>query len=663
MKKSAKIWQIAMSLLALTGYSRVGAQVEGSVEWVYSTLSTAAAGAIVSSPTLGPDGTIYFGLEIGAANSAATAGRMYALNPDGTEKWTFDTDDWVDASALVGSDGTVYFGSWDGTFYALNGETGQVKWTLETEAFIVSSAAQGPDGTLYFGAGDSLLRAVDPDTGMEKWTFPAADWIYASPVVGADGRIYFGSWDDSMYALEPDGSLVWTVTTGGDIVQAAALAADGTIVFGSRDRFVYALNPDGSLRWARQTGSGVEASPVIGADGSVSIGSTDGVFYRFTLDGDELWSTTIGAEIYSTAALRDDGSVVFGASDFSLHALSETGVELWSLETGDWIDGAPAIDDSGRIYVGGYDKRLYAVASDVALELGGEWPTFQRNSRRHGWQPRGVAAEGPGRLLNLSVRTQAGAGSQTLIAGFAIDGTGEREVLLRGIGPALADFGIQGAMSDPQITLVRNDETVGSNDNWEEAPNVAALTAATASVGAFALPAGSADAAGISTMGPGARSVLVTGSNGETGVALVEAYDAGGNPEARLVNLSARSQVGTGGDVLIAGFVLDDTASLLIRGIGPALTDFGVAGALADPVLQIYREGELLAQGDDAGTAGDRIDIEAWSAEVFAFQLPENSIDAALLVTLPEGVYSAVIKGSDEQTGVGLVEVYWLPEE
>src|SRR5690606_14339410 len=237
------------------------------------------------------------------------------------------------------------------------------------------------------------------------------------------------------------------------------------------------------------------------------------------------------------------------------------------------------------------------------------------------------------RLANLSVRTRAGAGAQTLIAGFVVDGAGARDVLLRGVGPTLEPFGVTGVLKDPKITVVEGAVVIGTNDDWEEAANVVEIVTASASVGAFALSEGGADAAGLMNLDPGARTVQVTGADGGQGIALVEAYDVGGDEDARLVNISARSQVGTGANVLIAGCVLDGPASLLVRGIGPAFAPIGGSGAQADPVLQIYRGDELLAQSNDLATSGDAEDVAAWADAVLAFELPEGSKDAALLIS------------------------------
>ena len=654
--------RLAISVgLSVMGAAVGRAQTDGTMQWSYTTLSSAVAGAILSSPAVDADGVVYFGLEIGAAGSLNPRGRVLALRSDGTLKWSFDTPDWVDAAPLVGRDGdTIYVGCWDGKLYALDRDNGALKWSYNTEGFISAGTAQAPDGTLYVPGGDGLLHALS-ETGAVKWVFPASDWIQSAPSVAADGVIYFGSWDDSFYAVNPDGSLAWSVVTGGDVVGSAAIAADGTVIFGSRDRYVYALNLDGSLRWSLETGDSVETSPVIGEDGTVYIGSSDGIFRAISPAGAVLWSKNLGEAIYATAAVRADGSVLVGASDFTVHAWSATGAELWTVATGDWLDSSPVVATDGRIYVGSYDKKLYAIHGTSGPALSADWPQYQRTAGRGGWQPRGETSSATGRLLNLSVRTTAGTGAQTLVAGFVVAGAGQRSMLLRGVGPTLAEsFGLTTALADTQLKIFNPaGEQVVTNDDWGDVDG-SGIAAAASALGAFPLVEGSADAATLASFGTGGNSVHVTGADGATGLALVEAYDAGGDVGARLVNLSARSQVGTGADVLIAGFVIDETMTLLVRGVGPALTGFDVPGAIGDPLVQVFGSAGLIVQVDDMAETSDAAIVAARASSVGAFPLPANGKDAAMIVTLPAGAYSAVVKGADGGTGVGLVEVYVL---
>lgn len=257
-------------------------------------------------------------------------------------------------------------------------------------------------------------------------------------------------------------------------------------------------------------------------------------------------------------------------------------------------------------------------------------------------------------LANLSVRSVAGTGAETLIVGFAISGGG-KPLLVRGIGPALIPFGIDAALRDPRLEVYRDTTRVRSNDDWE-------ASAATTfdAVGAFALPNGSRDSALVATLDGGSYTAQVTGAEGGTGIALVELYDAQRGGAARLVNVSARSRVGTGADLLVAGFNVAGTGSrrLLIRAIGPTLQDFGVDGALANPKLDLFRGGESspFASNDDWQQS-----VQSSFGAVGAFPLPAGSRDSVLVVTLGPGSYTAQITGVNDTTGVALVEVYELP--
>lgn len=264
------------------------------------------------------------------------------------------------------------------------------------------------------------------------------------------------------------------------------------------------------------------------------------------------------------------------------------------------------------------------------------------------------------RFVNLSVRSNAGSGAETLIVGFVVSGTGQKQLLIRGVGPTLATFGVTNTLADPSLRLLAADGRVlNQNDDWGGTP---ALVGASAQVGAFALPPNSKDAALLAALPAGAYSVQVAAA-AAAGVVLVEAYDADAavSPPARLVNLSVRSIAGSDGNALIAGFVISGNISktLLIRGVGPTLAAFGVGGVLADPQLALFDStGFRLNQNDNWG--GDSTLAEAFFA-LGAFALPANSSDAALLVTLPPGAYSAQVSGAGGATGVALVEIYEVP--
>lgn len=258
------------------------------------------------------------------------------------------------------------------------------------------------------------------------------------------------------------------------------------------------------------------------------------------------------------------------------------------------------------------------------------------------------------RLTNLSVRSSAGSDAATLIVGFSVGGTGGKEVLVRGIGPSLSLFGLNGVVADPQLRLFSGNALLQANDDWGGS---AALNAAFTRVGAFSLAAASRDAALLTTLQPGPYSAqLITPA---TGVGLIEAYDtelgAGG---AYFTNVSARSIAGAGANVLTVGFAITGTTAkaVLIRGVGPGLAAFGLSGTLVDPQVRLFD-----AAGAEIATNTD------WNAfstpaslftSVGAFALPAASRDAALFVSLAPGIYTAQVSGAGTATGAALIELY-----
>jgi hypothetical protein len=242
-------------------------------------------------------------------------------------------------------------------------------------------------------------------------------------------------------------------------------------------------------------------------------------------------------------------------------------------------------------------------------------------------------------------------------------------VLIRASGPALVSLGVTGFLPDPDLTLYDAGGVLASNDDWDGNPQIAS---AAASVGAFPWTNHSSpDAALEETLAAGPYTALVSGTSADSGVALAEVYDA--TPAGsrlpttpRLLNISGRAQVGTGANILIAGFVIGGSTSrtVLIRASGPALAQFGVAGTLADPMLQLSRinaDGTSALIGTDTGWGGSA-QIAATAATVGAFSWGAlATADSALLVTLPPGAYTAEISGTSGDTGVSLAEVYDVP--
>jgi hypothetical protein len=285
----------------------------------------------------------------------------------------------------------------------------------------------------------------------------------------------------------------------------------------------------------------------------------------------------------------------------------------------------------------------------------------------------------PTKLANISTRGQTtGTGENILIGGFVVAGANaqqSRQMLIRVIGPRLsaAPFNVTGALADPRLEVYSgsNPTPVLTNDNWGTqtagATQVNAIVQATNRAGAFALQNNSADAVVLATLPPGQYTVQAkapANNPSATGVVLIEVYDVTPSATAagKATNVSTRGLVGTGANVLIAGFVVNGEVSrrVLIRGVGPTLTRFGVSGVLADPQLKLVDQasGATIKTNNDWASGSDAAIIASASTAAGAFALANGSKDAAMIVMLPPGQYTAQLSGVNNTTGVGIVEVY-----
>ena len=266
-------------------------------------------------------------------------------------------------------------------------------------------------------------------------------------------------------------------------------------------------------------------------------------------------------------------------------------------------------------------------------------------------------------VMNLSTRAPVSPGDGVLIPGFVISGTGSKTLLIRGIGPALSNFGVNDPLSAPELTLYSGNTALATNRGWTNSADATAIATTAESVGAFALGANSADSALLESVTPGSYTVHLASADGASGSGLIEIYDAGGDMNAQLVNLSARAEVTPGGEALIPGFVVDGTEArtYLIRAVGPALAGFGVANPLADPQLTVYRDGVLISMNDNWSDSGTAAQTETLANALGAFALPANSNDAAVTLALTPGAYTVHVTGNGNTGGSTLVEIYAVP--
>ncbi|MFC1606985.1 PQQ-binding-like beta-propeller repeat protein [Candidatus Latescibacterota bacterium] len=391
-----------------------------TLTWKFS----AQGGYAASSPAIGSDGTIYFG---------SSNGNLYAVTPDGTERWQFETDGAVDDSPAIGRDGTIYFGSFDTYIYAVDPD-GKLKWRFKTDGLIRSTPAITGDGTVIVGSYDGYLYAFNPD-GTLQWNFKAGDGIPTSAALDVDGTIYFGAKDGYLYACNSDGTIKWKYKTGSEIHWSSpSIGSDGTVYIGSFDSYLYAVNPGGTLKWKYKTGAKIGSSPAIGSDGIVYVESCDSYFYAFDSTGELLWKYDVGNTDFGCHPLIGaDGTIYIGSNDKSLYALTPGGALAWKFQTGGslWTTG-PTISDNGIIYCVSSDGKLNAIDSGTNAGIASTpWPKFHKNTSNNGLA--GTFTVTPSMLKYLDVATGTTAldsisitnyGAETLeIINIAIDNT------------------------------------------------------------------------------------------------------------------------------------------------------------------------------------------------------------------------------------------------
>ena len=245
----------------------------------------------------------------------------------------------------------------------------------------------------------------------------------------------------------------------------------------------------------------------------------------------------------------------------------------------------------------------------------------------------------PAQALNLSTRLRVLTDANVGIGGFIITGSDPKQVILRGIGPSLAAFGVPNPLADPILELHGpTGFTTIINDNWRDG-NCSGVLA----------PPSDLESCIDATLPPGQYTAILKGKNNGTGVGLVEAYDVDQAAASKLANISTRGFVGTGGDIMIAGFILGGNTgqtNIILRGIGPSLAQFGVPNALADPKLELRdSNGALLIMNDNCG------DDPAQAGIVAAAGLsPTDPLEACIAATLAPGQYTALLSGVNNGT-------------
>jgi len=235
-----------------------------------------------------------------------------------------------------------------------------------------------------------------------------------------------------------------------------------------------------------------------------------------------------------------------------------------------------------------------------------------------------------------------------MIGGFIISGTADKSIVIRALGPSLADRGVTTVLADPVLELFDSTgQMIAKNNNWTS------LAADTVPAGLE--PTNPAESVIALSLPPGNYTAVLQGANNSSGNALCELFDLA-PANSTILNISTRGQVGSGDDVMIGGFIVGgtDPSKVIVRAIGPSLTAAGVAGALADPILELHNsDGSLIFQNDNWRSNQEE--------QIIASSVPPtDNMESAIVATLNPGAYTAIVRGAGDTTGVALVEVYAL---
>ena len=348
-------WSKFQADIGNTGQASVVGPSTNNTLWTYPTSNTMTQN---NNLVIGDDGTLYFGIR--------TTKYLYAVNPNGTQKWSAPTAGSVFGEA-IDDNGTIYASTASGSspynLYAFNPD-GTQKWVSSNITRNLRGVTVAND-TVYVGCDDGKLYAFYPNNGTVKWTYTTTSnaVMTGTPAVGSDGTIYIGNNNGVLYAINPDGTLKWSDTLGGQIQSGASIGSDGTIYVGSTNGYMYALNPDDGIQnWNYPTGSsiGYSTPAVNSTTGNIYFGASNGNVYALnTLDGSLNWTYPTGGVVYSSPVIGADGNIYVGSNAGKLYSLTSLGGLRWSYNIGSSVYDL-AMSSNGTLYAANGGTNLYA---------------------------------------------------------------------------------------------------------------------------------------------------------------------------------------------------------------------------------------------------------------------------------------------------------------
>ena len=349
-----------------------------------------------------------------------------------------------------------------------------------------------------------------------------------------------------------------------------------------------------------------------------------------------LWQ--IHASAQSSVTLSWNPSSGSSIAGYRLHSRTATGLYTQTIQVGNTTSVLVPNLTAGIEYyftVTAYDTSSHESppSNEVSYTVPGSAPTSSH-------------------LANISARLNVGVNDDVLIGGFIVEGPVPKKMILRAIGPSLLAAGVTGTMANPTLELHDSTGVIATNDDWKTGAQASEISASGLA------PTNPLESAIVATLQPGNYTAIVRGVNNTTGIALVEGYEFD-STVTRLVNVSARGRVGAGDQVLIGGFIVTggNPKTVMVRALGPSLGTGSnpLSGALANPVLELHDgSGELLSSNDSW------VNSPQQAAIVASGLAPTSPLESAIMTTLSPGNYTAIVRGVNNTTGIGLVEVYDL---
>lgn len=584
-----------------------------------------------------------------------------------------------------------------------------------TLAYYLPANAQGVVFLLHDPADAPTVvgTAANWFTSPEKLTL-ARDLVAAGYGVAALNSVnrQSGAWNaQATLANNPDAQMLAAALTKFDTDKALA-ATKPVFLLG------VGAAAEAAVRYAEQLASATPARPVKGAilycsTGSATLAVTSRVpqFYALAAN-DEVIGAAGNTEARDNSQLLTGRGVAtnvitngpapvhegrFRILGVNTPAFTPADAQaIWTavkaagyLDANNYVKTLPTATALNAALPAAYRTRTADVGAELAVAAATQEFYSDANARVINFLNNRVAdapVPAPGRFINLSTRTKIAFLGDTFTLGFNIAGPQRAQLLIRGVGPALAKFGLPGALSAPRLEVLQGSTVIAASEGWDKAANAAQVAAAATSVGAFPLGAGDLDTAVLLTLDPGTYTATIRGLGGTTGDVLAEVYDVSRN-NTRLTNLSTLGKITAEGDLLVPGLVVagNNPRTVVVRAVGPGLADFGLSAEalLGDPRISILTtvngNSQTVALNNNwtqGGATGDAATLNAVFPAVGAFPLKTTNGDAALVNALAPGTYTLQAGAQPvptnpiggqapvnvpNQVGSVLVEVYEVP--